>query len=156
MFQMNKYYLTSKKTINLLLIEDDIDQVEIIKSAFDIIKENENLYVVYDGQEALDFLYNRNKYSDKNKAPRPDLIFLDIRIPKIHGLEVLRIIKNDPDLKKIPVIILSGSDRDVDIAKSYELGANSYICKPRHGGFLRLLSDLREYWINICTLPPDD
>jgi len=114
----------------ILLVEDSPSDVEITKRAFEKGKLRNKLCVVGDGQEALDFLYHQREYQDESKSPRPDLILLDINLPKLNGIEVLKRLKADPDLKRIPVIILTVSDKDEYINKSFELGATSYIVKP--------------------------
>jgi len=114
----------------ILLVEDSPSDVEITKRAFEKGKLQNTLCVVGDGQEALDFLYHQREYQDESKAPRPDLILLDINLPKLNGIEVLKRLKADPDLKRIPVVILTVSDKDEYINKSFELGATSYIVKP--------------------------
>lgn len=142
------------KGIAILLVEDNPYDVEITKRAFEKGKIRNTLYVVRDGQEALDFLYHQGGYTDESKAPRPGLILLDIRLPKIDGLEVLRRLKADPDFRKIPVIMLTVSDSDEDISKSYDLGANSYIVKPvEFDKFVEAMKSLYLYWAITNTLP---
>jgi DNA-binding response OmpR family regulator len=110
------------------------------------------LHVVRDGQEALDFLFRRNNHS---QAPRPDLILLDVNLPKATGMEVLEQIRADDDLVVIPVIMLTASDREEDIVRSYRLGSNTYIQKPvEFAKFLQALDVLGQYWIVIAKLPP--
>jgi len=145
----------NKKPINILLVEDNPTDVEVIQEVFKFIGSKNRLFMTKDGEEALNFLYHRGKYQDTSLAPVPDLILLDIRMPKIDGLEVLRVIKSDENLKRIPVLILTVSDRDADIRRAYEYGANSYIAKPiEFQGFANILTKIEEYWLTIAKLPP--
>ncbi|MBI4620147.1 MAG: response regulator [Desulfobacterales bacterium] len=144
----------NSEPVKMLLVEDNDDHVELTKRA---LRENgilNDIYVVKDGQEALDFLYHRGKYSDKTKAPRPGLILLDVKLPKIDGFEVLEKIKSDPDLKLIPVIMLTTSSRDEEIAKGYAGGANSYVTKPvDFNEFVNKIKSIRLYWVLVNKLP---
>lgn len=136
-----------KKIISILLIEDNPDHTELI------IKELESkmlntIYPVKDGQEALDFLFHKGKYKDPKKAPRPGLILLDLKLPKVDGAEVLKKIKSDPALKVIPVVVLTTSVRGEDILESYKNGVNSYIAKPvKFEEFTRVVKKIKLYWI---------
>jgi len=144
-----------KEPINILLVEDNPLDVEMIQETFKLIESKNRLFLTKDGEEALDFIYHRGKYQDTSLAPVPDLILLDIRMPKVDGLEVLKVIKSDENLKKIPVLVLTISDRDADIRKAYEYGANSYIVKPiEFSGFVNILTKVEEYWLTIAKLPP--
>jgi len=144
-----------KEPINILLVEDNPLDVEMIQETFKLIESKNRLFFTKDGEEALDFIYHRGKYQDTSLAPVPDLILLDIRMPKVDGLEVLKVIKSDENLKKIPVLVLTISDRDADIRKAYEYGANSYIVKPiEFSGFVNILTKVEEYWLTIAKLPP--
>jgi len=142
------------KPVYILLVEDDPDHAELTIKA---LKDNNVLnevYVVRDGQEALDFMYHRGKYTDKEKFSRPGLILLDIRLPKMDGLEVLKELKADPRLKSIPVIMLTTSERDEEIAESYGAGANSYVVKPvEFEEFTKKIKELNLYWTITNTLP---
>ncbi len=136
-----------EKKIDILLVEDDENDILITKRAFKKGKLTNRVFVVRDGEEALDFLYHRGKYKDEEKFPRPGLILLDINMPKMDGIEVLKRIKNDPELKKIPVIMLTISQRDQDIIESYQLGVNSYIVKPvEFEKFREAVSTIDLYW----------
>lgn len=106
------------KNTNILLIEDNPDDIQITKRALKEAKVLNNLWIVRDGEEALDFLYHKGQYKDNQSFLRPGLILLDINLPKINGLDVLKTIKQDPDLKQIPIVILTVSRRDEDIVKS--------------------------------------
>ena len=140
--------------INILLAEDNEDHIELTKRA---LRENglaNDMFIVKDGQEALDFLYRKGEYSDKTKSPRPGLILLDVKMPKVDGFEVLRKIKSDPDLKLIPVIMLTTSSREEEIVKGYENGANSYVTKPvDFREFVDRIKNIRLYWVLVNSLP---
>jgi len=142
------------KPVDILLVEDNPDHAEITLKA---LKQNNILNEVYwisDGQEALDFMYHRGKYADEKKYPRPGLILLDIKLPKVDGLEVLKQLKDDPQFKSIPVIMLTTSDRDEEIAKSYAGGANSYVVKPMDfEDFMKKVRELKLYWTITNSLP---
>lgn len=142
-------------SITILLVEDNIQDIEITRRAFAKGRVKNDLMVVRDGEEALDYLYRRGKYRAPNSSPRPGMILLDLNLPKIGGLDVLRQIKNDESLKTIPVIVLTVSQREQDIVKSYDLGVNTYIQKPvEFDAFLRVVNTVHDYWILIATLPP--
>ena len=140
--------------VKILLVEDNVDHIELTTRA---LRENgmlNDIYVAEDGEEALDFLYRRKKYSDKTKAPRPGLILLDIKLPKIDGFEVLQKIKNDPDLKSIPVIMLTTSSREEEIIKGFANGVNSYVTKPiDFNEFAARIKSIGFYWTLINKLP---
>jgi len=115
-----------------------------------------DIHVVKDGQEALDFAYHRGKYQDTERYPRPGLILLDIHLPKVDGLEVLETLKKDPDLKSIPIIMLTTSSRDEEIVKSYAGGANSYVTKPvDFEEFVKKIKYMKLYWTIVNSLPKE-
>jgi two-component system response regulator len=142
------------KPINILLVEDNQDHAELTVK---VLKGNglaSNIDVARDGPEALDYLYNRGKYGDKKRYSRPDLVLLDINIPKIAGIEVLKRLKDDPEKKEMPVIMLTTSQDPKDITSAYMNGANSYISKPLNfAQFKEKLCDLQNYWALTNTLP---
>jgi len=115
---------------NILLVEDEEAHAELTKRAIRKAGNANRVDIVSNGEQALDYLYNRAPYADKEKYPVPGLILLDIKLPGIDGIEVLKTIKEDPDLKRIPVIMLTTSEREEDIVRSYEHYANSYLTKP--------------------------
>ena len=140
------------EAIKILLVEDNPDHVMLIKT---VLGEN-NLLIVTDGQEALDYIYHKGKYADENKAPRPDLIFLDLKLPKVDGFEVLSQLKSDPELKSIPIIILTTSSQNEEIVRGYARGANSYITKPvKFNEFVDKIKNLKLYWAFVNTLPKE-
>jgi CheY-like chemotaxis protein len=141
------------KPVQILLVEDNPDDVEITRRAFRKGRVANDLHVVRDGQEALDFLYRESGFGID--TPRPDLILLDLNLPKVNGIEVLQKIKTRDGLSTIPVIVLTVSDREEDIITSYKLAANTYIQKPvQFDKFVDAMEALGEYWFVIAELPP--
>jgi len=135
----------------ILLVEDNADDIEITQRAFTKSRVANELVVVRDGEEALELLFSRRS---KGLA-RPDLVLLDVNLPKVTGIEVLEKIRATEELATMPVIMLTASDRNEDVMKSYELGANTYIQKPvEFSKFVRALEVLGEYWILVAKLPP--
>lgn len=142
------------KEISILLVEDNPADVKITKRAFEQSKLKNSLYVVRDGQEALDFLCHKGEYADESKAPRPDLILLDIKLPRVDGIDVLRTVKTNPDLRRIPITMLTVSDNIDDITRSYDLGVNSYITKPvDFNKFVEAMKSHHFYWTVVAALP---
>lgn len=134
--------------ITILLVEDDPAHAEIVRRNFEKSRIANNLIHVPDGQEALDYLYCRGSYSDLPQPLRPGLILLDLRLPKVDGLEVLRTIKADVELSQIPVVILTTSAAESDIARAYDSHANSYLVKPvDFSQFVELMEVLGYYWL---------
>ncbi|RJS82817.1 response regulator [Methanophagales archaeon] len=115
--------------IKILLVEDTEDDILIVERALKKGMLRSRLFVARDGEEALDFLYNRGDYADEKRYPKPDIILLDLRLPKLDGIDVLKRIRSDEKLKDIPVVVFTSSDRDVDIIKTYEDGVRGYIVK---------------------------
>lgn len=143
----------SGKPIEILLVEDNGADVRLTKEALKEGKVLNNLSVVANGVEAIDFLHRKGKYAD---SPHPDLILLDLNLPKKNGYEVLGEIKNDPDLKRIPVVVLTISKSEEDIMKSYNLHANCYISKPVGlDKFIKVVKSVEDFWLTIVKLPPD-
>lgn len=144
----------SKSNVPILLIEDDEDDVSLTQRAFIKGRILNKLYVVRDGEEAMEFLEHRGRYSDPDDAPRPGIILLDLNMPKMDGREVLQKIKSSENLRVIPVIVLTTSERDEDILESYENGANTFITKPvEFGKFVETVVTLGKYWLSIAELP---
>lgn len=138
--------------IEILYVEDNKDNVLILERSLKTAKVCNELHVVFDGSEAIDFLKKKDNYKD---ACRPDLILLDWNLPKMSGQEVLSIIKSDPDLKTIPVIVFSNSEADKDIIEAYSLHANSFITKPvTFEKFSRAIRSIEEFWFEVVKLPP--
>lgn len=140
------------RPIEILLVEDNPGDVRLTKEALKEGKVTNNLHVVMDGEEALQFLRCEGQYVD---APRPDMILLDLNLPRKDGREVLQEIKEDPNLHKIPVVILTTSKAEEDICRSYALNCNCYIQKPVElDQFLDAVKSLQEFWMTVVTLPP--
>lgn len=136
---------------NFLLVEDNPGDVRLTQEALKDHKVKNNLYVVTDGEEAMTFLRKQGKYKD---APRPDIILLDLNLPKKDGREVLAEIKSEPGLKTIPVVIISSSEAEQDIIKSYDLNANCYVTKPvNFDQFIKVVQSINEFWLTIVKLP---
>lgn len=135
------------KRIEILLIEDNPGDARLTQEALKDGKVKNNLSIIYDGEEAMDFIYKRNKYKD---AVRPDLIILDLNLPKKNGREILAEIKEDEDLKTIPVVILTTSKAEEDIIKSYQLHANCYLVKPIDlNKFFELVKSIEGFWLTL-------
>ena len=122
--------MKSQSPVEILLVEDDPRDVELTKHALQRDNLCNNIHVAGDGEEALDFLFGRGVYDNRQNGPNPYLVLLDLRLPKIDGLEVLREIKNNPRTRMVPVIVLTSSREQKDLVESYRLGVNSYIQKP--------------------------
>ncbi|MBE9503237.1 MAG: response regulator [Proteobacteria bacterium] len=139
---------------NILLVEDEEAHAELTKRAIRKAGNANQVDVLTDGEEALDYVFNRAKYADKTKYPLPGLIILDIKLPNIDGIEILKQIKEHPVLKKIPVIMLTTSDREEDICRSYIHCANSYLTKPvGFKEFEEKIMQIEFYWM-ILNQPP--
>jgi CheY-like chemotaxis protein len=139
------------RPVNILLIEDNPGDVRLAQEAFKEGKYNVNLEVVMDGLEALKFLHKETPYQD---VITPDLILLDLNLPKKDGREVLQEVKSDPDLKCIPIVVLTTSNAQQDILKSYNLHVNSYINKPvDFDKFFDIIQTIEEFWLHTAILP---
>jgi len=138
----------------ILLVEDNEDDEELTLRALTKINLNKTLHVARDGAEALDYIFATGAYSRQNVGGNLKLIMLDLKLPKVDGLEVLRRIKDDERTKTIPVVMLTSSKEEPDIAASYKLGANSYIVKPvDFEGFIKTVSELGIYWLALNQPP---
>ena len=134
--------------LRILLIEDNPDHAELIKRGFQDHRIANKIYHVSDGEAALDYLFHRGDYADPKKSPSPHIILLDLRLPKIDGLEVLKEIKSDKNLRSIPVVVLTTSEAEKDMAIAYYNHANSYLVKPvDFEKFTKLMDDLGFYWL---------
>jgi len=142
---------TNAAAIEVLLVEDSPGDARLTREAFKDAKVHINLHVATDGAEAMAFLKHQDKYAN---VPRPDLILLDLNLPKKDGREVLEEIKLDPALKIIPVVILTTSASEEDILKTYQLHANCYIAKPVDlDGFLKVVKSIDSFWLSVVKLP---
>jgi CheY-like chemotaxis protein len=134
--------------LTILLVEDNPDHAELVKRNMEDFQVANSIIHVEDGEAALDYLHGRGIYSDRERFPMPHLMLLDLRLPKVDGLEVLKEIKTDENLRPMPVVILTTSDAERDMAMAYEYHANSYVTKPViFDEFSRLLKDLGFYWL---------
>jgi len=135
----------------ILLVEDNEDDITITKRAIQKGQIKNKLCVTRDGEEAMDFLRRRGRFRG---ASRPGFVLLDLNMPKLDGFEVLREIKSDPELKSIPVVVLTTSGRDEDIEQAYALGCNNYIVKPvSFEKFIKTVIEIKEYWLTISRIP---
>jgi two-component system, chemotaxis family, response regulator Rcp1 len=139
------------EVVDILLVEDNAGDVRLTREAFKEAKLRNQLHVVSDGVEAMEFLRHKGAYA---KAVRPHIVLLDLNMPRMNGREVLAAIKNDPDLRRIPVVILTTSEAETDIAKAYDLHANCYITKPVDlDQFLKVVQAIEDFWVTIVKLP---
>lgn len=136
--------------VEVLIVEDNDEDAELTIRALRKHRLANNVVHLRDGEQALDFIFGRGDYSERIISQTPKVILLDIKMPKVSGLEVLQALKSDPRMKVIPVVILTSSEEDPDIKKSYELGANSYIVKPvEFDNFSKTVADLGLYWMAV-------
>jgi CheY-like chemotaxis protein len=148
--------MITPQPIVILMADDDEDDILLTRKALQKGKLLNTLYSVQDGEELLDYLLLRGKYSDITKAPRPGLILLDLNMPKKDGREALREIKSHTDLHDIPVVVFTTSKAEEDIYRSYKLGVNSFITKPvTFENMIEVMQALGKYWFEIVTLPVD-
>jgi CheY-like chemotaxis protein len=139
------------RPIDVLLIEDDPGDVLITQEAFEHNKIENTLHIAQDGEEGLDYLYRRGSYEH---APRPDLVLLDLNLPKYDGMQLLEKIKTDPDLCHIPVVVLTTSSAEEDILRSYKLHANAYVTKPVDlDQFMKAVRQIDEFFVQVVRLP---
>lgn len=136
------------------MADDDEEDLMLAKSALAACRLANDLYCVRNGEELLDYLYQRGNYTDPKMSPRPGLILLDLNMPRKDGREALREIKSNPDLRLIPIVILTTSKAEEDIYRTYDLGANSYITKPvTFNSLVEVMQGLGRYWFEIVDLP---
>ncbi|MCA2243553.1 MULTISPECIES: response regulator [Mycobacterium] len=139
------------RAIDILLVEDDPGDELITREAFEHNKLKNRLHVAHDGEEGLNYLYRRGEFADE---PRPDLILLDLNLPKYDGRQLLEKIKSDPDLAQIPVVVLTTSSAEEDILKSYKLHANAYVTKPVDlDQFMKAVRQIDEFFVQVVRLP---
>ena len=142
------------RTNIILMADDDADDRLLAKDALAEARLDGEIHFVENGEELLDFLQRRGAYANGAASPRPGLILLDLNMPKKDGREALRVIKNDPDLRRIPVVILTTSKADTDINGLYDLGANSFIAKPfQFDALVNVMRTIGEYWFRTVELP---
>jgi len=142
------------KAVQLLLVEDNPGDVRLTQEAFKDSHVHCDLHVVTDGEQALDFLFRRGAFQN---APKPDLILLDLNLPRRNGREVLAELKRDSVLSSIPVVILTTSQAEEDVARAYQLHANCYISKPvDFEQFMKVVRCIDEFWLTVVRLPPTE
>jgi CheY-like chemotaxis protein len=138
----------------VLLAEDDLGSQELTRRALEDDGLDVDLRVVEDGEEAMDYLLRRGRHADPMKTPRPDLVLLDLNMPRMDGKQVLGAMRAHDELRRIPVVVLTTSRREEDVVRSYDLGCNSYVSKPEeYDRFAEVIRGLRSYWLKIVTLP---
>jgi CheY-like chemotaxis protein len=141
--------------IVLVMVDDDEDDCLLVEAALYEAYLKCDFHCVKDGLQVLDYLNRRGSYHDADSAPRPDLILLDLNLPSMSGREVLQKLKADPRFRAIPIIILTTSSNEEDVAFCYDAGANTYIIKePSFAGLLAAIKVVKEYWLDTATLPP--
>jgi len=142
--------------ITILMADDDADDRRLTKEALEESRLANGIRFVEDGEELMDYLRHTRKYAPPNESPRPGLILLDLNMPRYDGRAALKEIKNDPELRQIPIVILTTSKADEDVYRSYDLGVNSYIVKPvTFEALVDILQTIEKYWIEIVELPPE-
>ena len=144
------------KPITILVADDDAEDCMMIQEAFQESRLANGLRFVHDGEELMDYLYRRGAYADPADSPRPGLILLDLNMPRKDGREALEEVKAERTLRQIPVVVLTTSQAEEDIFRSYDLGVNSYITKPvTFTSLVDVVQALRQYWFEIVELPPE-
>ena len=145
---------SAQRPITILMADDDAEDRMLAQEALKQARLSNDLHFVEDGEELMDYLRHRNSYSDESTSPRPGLILLDLNMPKMDGREALGEIRSDPDLRLIPVVVLTTSKAEEDILRTYDLGASSFINKPvAFEGLLDVMKTLQKYWFEIVELP---
>ena len=143
------------RPITILMADDDVEDCMLVRDAWEESRLANDLRFVNDGVELMDYLKRRGDYADRADSPRPGLILLDLNMPRKDGREALEEIKKDSELKSIPVVVLTSSQAEADIARSYDLGVNSYITKPvTFESLVEVIKGLGLYWFEIVKLPP--
>ncbi|MGA2853062.1 MAG: response regulator [Verrucomicrobiota bacterium] len=145
------------KMITILLADDDPDDQQLTREAFEANRLVNELVCVNDGEELMDFLHRRGRYSELKDTALPGLILLDLNMPRKDGREALKEIKADPNFRRIPIVVLTTSKAEEDILRSYDLGVNSYVTKPvTFKSLVDLVKVLGQYWFEVVRLPQDD
>jgi two-component system, response regulator len=140
---------------NILLVEDNVSDIELTRRAFEKSHISNELTVVEDGKDAIDYLFCSGNYSNRDSKDSPSVVLLDLNLPRLNGLEVLQAIRENPQTRCLPVVILTSSDHEKDIISSYNLGTNSYIQKPvDFNHFIEAVGKLGIYWLLLNEIPP--
>lgn len=148
---------TEGKMITIVLADDDADDRKLTEDAFAENRLVNQLHFVEDGEELMDYLHRRGKYEPLRSEPLPGLILLDLNMPRKDGREALKEIKADPNLRRIPIVVLTTSKAEEDIVRTYDLGVNSYVTKPvTFKSLVELVKVLGRYWFEVVELPPDE
>ncbi len=148
--------MSDVRPITILMADDDPDDRLLAAEAMRESRVANDLRFVEDGEQLLDYLRRRGRWTDPADSPRPGVVLLDLNMPRMDGREALAEIKGDPELRRIPVVVLTTSRADADVLRSYDLGANSFITKPvTFGGLVEAMRVLGRYWIEIVELPPE-
>jgi two-component system, response regulator len=146
--------MTDVENAEILLVEDSPDDVELTQRALRKQKLDDRVFVVNDGAQALDYLFAKGMFAGRNVENRPRVIFLDLKLPKVNGVEVLRKIRNDARTRTIPVVVLTSSNEERDLIDSYDLGVNSYIVKPvEFDKFFQTVGEIGTYWLVLNKTP---
>ncbi|XPF93179.1 response regulator [Colwellia sp. RE-S-Sl-9] len=146
--------MNNLKPISALMVEDNVDHAQLMMDAFHEFNIKNSIEHVMDGEQAISYLRNTPPYEDTKKYPRPDIVFLDIRMPRQGGIETLKIIKNDEKLRDIPVVMISTSTITPDIQECYRFGASGYVIKPlQFEEFSKKMKELNYYWVLTSELP---
>jgi CheY-like chemotaxis protein len=142
------------KLKKILLVEDNANDIELTLNALQVCNLSSEVHSVRDGAEALDYMYSRNKYQDRGEGT-PGVILLDLKMPRVDGIEVLRTLKSDPDLRHVPIVMLTSSREERDLVLSYELGVNAFVVKPvDFNQFVQAIRNLGMFWAIINEPPP--
>ena len=148
--------MKDKGVLPILMVDDDKDDRMMAEKALRKNRVINPIHFLMDGEELMDYLRRKGKYTDPAESPRPCFILLDLNMPKMDGRKALLFVKSDPELKNIPVVVLSTSSAEEDIMRSYNLGANSFITKPvTFDGLVTTMESLKNYWLEIVDLPAD-
>ncbi|MCS7091558.1 MAG: response regulator [Verrucomicrobiota bacterium] len=146
-----------ERPIIILMADDDPDDRELTREAFHESRLANEFHTVEDGEALLDYLHRRGRFAHLNGTPLPGLILLDLNMPRKDGREALRKIKSDPQLRRIPIVVLTTSKAEEDILRSYDLGVNSYVTKPvTFASLVELVRVLGRYWFEVVELPPEE
>ena len=148
---------SNKRSIIILIADDDAEDRMLLKEAMEENRLKNAVQFVENGEELMDYLHHKGKYTDKVKYPAPGLILLDLNMPKKDGREALKEIKEDPHLRLLPVVVLTTSKAEVDVLRTYDLGVSSFITKPvTFGSLVDMMKTLTDYWFEIAELPRID